>query len=79
MSFCLLNARYVCDVKQAGKAALICNVIEDNDIDMLTITETWLSAEDSVSTGRITPAGYKLSRERTALAVVAPSSTSLAS
>ena len=60
MSYCLLNARSVCDVKQAGKATVICDLIEDNDIDILAITETWLSINDSISTGRITPAGYQL-------------------
>ena len=60
MSLCLLNARSVCDVKQAGKATVICNLIEENYIDILAITETWLSTNDSISTGRITPAGYQL-------------------
>ena len=32
----------------------------DNDIDILVITETWLSSDDSVSTGRMTPAGCQL-------------------
>ena len=46
--------------KQAGKATVICDLIGDNDIDIRAITETWLSTNDSISTGRITPAGYQL-------------------
>ena len=41
-------------------ATMICELIEDNDIDVLAITETWLTPDDSVSTGCITPAGYQL-------------------
>ena len=39
---------------------MICDLIEDNDLDILAITETWPSTDDSVSTGHITPAGYQL-------------------
>ena len=60
VSFCLLDAGSVCDGKQAGKVTVLCDVIEDKDIDILAITETWLSTNDSISTGRITPAGYQL-------------------
>ena len=60
VTFCMLYARSVCDVKQAGKATVMCDLIEDNDLDILLITETWLSTNDSISTGRITPAGCQL-------------------
>ena len=50
----------MCDVKQTVKATVICDLVEDKDIDILAITETWLSTNDSISTGRITPAGYQL-------------------
>ena len=50
----------MCDVKQAGRITVLCDLIEDKDIDILAITETWLSTNDSISTGRITPAGYQL-------------------
>ncbi|KAK2182464.1 hypothetical protein NP493_353g06015 [Ridgeia piscesae] len=81
VSFCLLNARSVCDVKQAGKATVTCDLIEDNGLDILAITETWLRTDDSISTGRTTPAGYQLLhvRERTAPVVVSLSSASLPS
>ena len=39
---------------------MICNLIEDNDVDVLAITEMWSTPDDSVSQGCITPAGYKL-------------------
>ena len=59
VSFCLLNARSVIDVKQAGKATMICDLIKDNDIDILAITETRLNADDSISIGCVTPASDK--------------------
>ena len=34
-------------------------IAQDNDLDTLAITETWLSTDDFVSTGRMTPAGYQ--------------------
>ena len=58
--FCLLNVRSVCDMKQAEKATLICDIIEDNDLDILAITETWLSTNDSVSPDRMTTARCQL-------------------
>ena len=39
---------------------MICKLIEDNDLDVLAITETWLTPDDSVSAGCFTPAGYQL-------------------
>ena len=36
MSFCFLNARSVCDVKQDGKATVICDHIDDNNLDILS-------------------------------------------
>ena len=39
---------------------MICELIDDNDLDVLAITETWLTPDDSVSAGCITPAGYQL-------------------
>ena len=56
VSFCLLDARSVCDVRKVGKATMICELMEDNDLDVLAITETWLTPDDSVSAGCITPA-----------------------
>jgi len=36
--FCLLNATSGCDVKQAGKATVMCDLIEDTDLDIFAIT-----------------------------------------
>ena len=36
VSFCLLDARSVCDVKQDGKATVICDHIDDNNLDILS-------------------------------------------
>ncbi|KAI0211970.1 hypothetical protein LSAT2_003155, partial [Lamellibrachia satsuma] len=60
VSFCLLNARSVCDVRKVGKTTMICELMEDNDLDVLAITEMWLTPDDSVSAGCITPASYQL-------------------
>ena len=54
------NARSVCDVRQVGKATLIRELIEVNDLDVIAITDTWLNLDDSVFAGCITPAGYQL-------------------
>ena len=54
LSVCLLNARFV---------TVICDLIENNDLDILVITETCLSTDDSVSAGRIC---YQLLRPESA-------------
>ena len=36
VSFCFLNARSVCDMKQDGKATVICDHIDDNNLDILS-------------------------------------------
>ena len=53
-----LNARSV-----RNKAEDICDFICENDLDICTITETWLNKsddKDKVVTGDLTPAGYDL-------------------
>jgi hypothetical protein len=51
----LINARSVCN-----KAHDICDYIIDNDIDVLLITETWLSSSADVVLGELAPAGYQV-------------------
>ena len=52
-------ATFLCNARSVRcKAAQIRNLIIDNDIDILVITETWLSPQDDVILGRITPEGY---------------------
>ena len=33
--------------------------VVENDLDIIAITETWLTADDRVASGEITPDGYK--------------------
>ena len=48
----LLNARSVCN-----KADLLVDYVADHDLDILCITETWLSRENTVAVSAITPSG----------------------
>jgi len=49
-----VNARSV-----GNKAALICQTVVDNRLDLLLITETWHENSDSVSLKRMTPTGFQ--------------------
>jgi hypothetical protein len=51
----LLNPRSIND-----KETYISELITDNDIDILAITETWCSEKSDVSLGLITPPGYSI-------------------
>ena len=42
------------------KSEAIVEFVVDNDIDVLTLTETWLTCNDTVAAGDITPQGYAL-------------------
>ena len=55
IKFCLFNPR---SVKKKSEA--IVEFVVDNDIDVLTLTETWLTCNDTVAAGDITPQGYAL-------------------
>jgi len=57
INFGLLNARSV-----RNKSDIIAEYISDNDIDIMCITETWLTDSDNdiMIRGDICPAGYKL-------------------
>ena len=50
---CLLTARSVCN-----KADFLVDYVADHDLDILCITETWLSSENTVAVSAITPSGY---------------------
>ena len=58
-SFGLLNAR---SVKQKDKPAEIHDLVADNELDILFITETWLQSNsiDELAIGDMTPNGYSL-------------------
>ena len=42
----------------AGKADFLVDYVADHDLDILCITETWLSSENTVAVSAITPSGY---------------------
>ena len=50
---CLLNARSVCN-----KADFLIDYVTDHDIDVMCITETWLTSDNTASVSAITPRGY---------------------
>ena len=45
-----------CQIRTVGIDTTIYELIEDSDLDVLAITETWLTPGESVSAGCITPA-----------------------
>ena len=51
----LLNSRSI-----NGKEASIYELICDNDLDILALTETWCNEKSNVSLGLITPPGYQI-------------------
>jgi hypothetical protein len=51
--FGLLNARSV-----NNKQTSICETINENNLDLLAITETWLDRDDNVTIGNLCPPGY---------------------
>ena len=53
--FGLLNARSV-----VNKTETIVDFIKEHDLDILSITETWLQSNDSFSACNITPDGFNL-------------------
>ena len=53
-TLCLLNARSI-----RNKAELIKDYVLEQNIDICAITETWLSVNDTITTGDITPDGYQ--------------------
>ena len=55
-SFCLMNAQSV-----RNKTETIVDYIIENDIDICAFTETWLSEEDNIKIGDLTPSGYSFS------------------
>ena len=56
LDFCVINARSI-----NNKSQKIKDFVVDNDLDILAITETWLSSENDTSyvTGELCPNGYK--------------------
>ena len=50
---CLLNARSVCN-----KIDVLVDYVADHDLDILCITETWPSSEDTAAVSTVTPCGY---------------------
>ena len=50
----ILNARSVCN-----KALAIMNLVLDNDLDILAITETWLRNGDTATPAELKPPGYE--------------------
>ena len=60
--FCLLNARSVKAITVLGtrKSTAIVDYVVENDLDIIAITETWLTTDDRAAPGEITPDGYKL-------------------
>ena len=55
LTMCTLNARSI-----SNKSALFVDYVNECKADLVAITETWLSDNDSAVCYEITPAGYKL-------------------
>ena len=55
LTMCTLNARSI-----SNKSALFVDYVSECKADLVAITETWLSDNDSAVCYEITPAGYKL-------------------
>ena len=51
----LINARSI-----NCKEATLCELVTDNNLDFLAISETWCNENSSVSLGQITPVGYSI-------------------
>lgn len=58
LDFCLLNVRSV-----NRKGDQLVDFITENDLDIVALTETWLSPDDAVACGDMTPEGYTLHQE----------------
>ena len=58
LSFGMLNARSV-----KNKTTPLCEYIGDNRIDVVAITETWLSGNDQMVIGNLCPPGYSIYSE----------------
>ena len=52
-SFCLMNAQSV-----RNKTETIVDYILEKDLDICAFTETWLSEQDNIKIGDLTPSGY---------------------
>ena len=62
VSFALFNSRSI-----KSKSDAIVDYVVENSLDILALTETWLTAGDSVAAGDVTPEGYRfhcVSRDR---------------
>lgn len=57
VKFSLFNSR---SVKTPGKSVAIVDYVVENDVDILALTETWLTGDSTVAAGEVTPEGYKL-------------------
>jgi exonuclease III len=55
LTFGLLNARSV-----VNKTETIIDFIKEHDLDILSITETWLQSDDNFSASNVTPHGFNL-------------------
>ena len=55
LKFCTWNARSI-----RNKSASFLDYICENNIDLITVTETWLSESDAAVRAECTPIGYKL-------------------
>ena len=50
---CLINSRSICN-----KTTILNELVLDNDLDIVAITETWLQKDDTFSASDMTPVGY---------------------